>query len=263
MAKKSINISFMTPEQAASSATEDGATPAVILELDDEKNEDATTFAIGTKAYLRFLSSSDAAYEITASTGTAKTEDTNIHYPIEDNQITFTNSDYGYLNYIPVGSVEYEWVGNNPGYNPIFEGRKVTLGESAVAILNCNYSVAGDRLSIKSDVVGDVVVVVIQGSDQVDLTVSFREPGVDDEGDPEPDPVAYELEVIDYCTGEVLPGVTVYLDEVDMGQTDSSGIIALGSLIPGSSHDLRMAKSGYMNSESDKLNNDSILVPSE
>lgn len=259
MAKKSINISFMTPEEAAEIDESD----VVVLELDDEKNEDATTFATGTKAYLRFLSSSDAAYGITASTGTAKTEDTNIHYPIEDDQITFTNSDYGYLNYIPVGSVDYEWVGNDPGYNPIFEGRKVTLGESAVAILNCNYSVAGDRLSVKSDVVGDVVVVVIQGSNQVDLTVSFREPSVDDDGEPEPEPVAYELEVIDYCTGEVLPGVTVYLDEVDMGQTDSSGVIALGGLIPGTSYDLRMAKSGYVNSESDKLNNDSISVPTE
>lgn len=75
------------------------------------------------------------------------------------------------------------------------------------------------------------------------------------------EPVPYELEVKNYCTDEVLAGVTVYFDEVDIGQTSSQGIIALGALVPGSIHILRMAKVGFINSENDKLNNDSFVVP--
>ena len=231
----------------------------LILELDDAKNEGATTFVVGSKAYLRFLSSSRDSYTIKVSSGTGQVENTKIPYPVSNDEVAFVNAKTGSLSYLPSGEVSWEWKGNSAG-TPLFNGREVTLSSASVAMLNCDYDCSGDRLSIRDDEVGSVIVVVIQGENQASITVNF-ESDPEDPDDPDPTPEAYELEVKDYCSDGILAGVTVYFDGVDIGQTNASGIIALGGLRPGSSHTLKMAKDGYMNSESDKLNNDSFTVP--
>lgn len=225
------------------------------LSLDTVANEDETTFVIGNKVYLKFLSSVDEPYTIEVNMGTAKTEATNIHYPIEDDEITFANTNSGSLGYVPVGEVDYEWIGKSAG-TPVFNGREILLDEDSIAILKCNYKTKGDRLSVVSSEAGTVLVVVIQGENQASLSITFEDEEEEEE------PVAYELDVKNYCSDASLSGVTVYLDEVDIGQTNINGIIALGALIPGSTHTLKMMKAGYIDSDKDKLNNDSFTVPS-
>lgn len=246
MAEKSTTISFVP--------LSDVVDDFILLELDDVKNAGRTTFNVGEKVYLRFLTPSSDAYVIKVSAGTAQTESTNIHYPITDDEKQFPNVDSGYLSYIPCTAVDYEWIGHSAGV-PYFNGRRITLKQISVAVLNNNYSVRGNRLSVVSNVVGTVLIVVIQGDNQASLAITIE----DEEA--VGDPVAYELEARDYCTDDVLVGATIYFDNVDIGQTDENGIIALGALIPGSTHSLRMEKAGYINSENDRLNNDSFVVP--
>jgi hypothetical protein len=243
MASTNIQINF--------SKAEEDVEDLLFLELDPEANEEKTTFTAGDKVYLRFLFANDDPYTINVNMGTAKIEATNVHYPVEDEELQFPNKDSAYLRYVPCNNVAYEWIGNVPE-TPVFSGRKVMLNEPAVAVLNCEYETKGDRLSIKSDTAGTVLIVVIQGENQVSLSLAFEEKG---------GPVDYELKVVDYCTGEILSDVTVYFDGVDIGKTNENGIIALGELIPKSTHTLKMDKSGYLNSEDDKLNNDSFTVP--
>lgn len=250
MASNTITLNFVK--------TLDEVGIVLSLSLDTVANKDKTTFVIGDKVYLKFLSSVDEPYTIEVNMGTAKTEATNIHYPIEDDEITFANTNSGSLGYVPIGEVDYEWIGKSAG-TPVFNGREILLDEDSVAVLNCSYKTKGNRLSVTNSEVGTVLVVVIQGENQASLSITFED---DEDDEEEKEPVAYELDVKNYCSDASLSGVTVYLDEIDIGQTNINGIIALGALIPGSAHTLKMMKAGYIDSDKDKLNNDSFTVPS-
>jgi hypothetical protein len=250
----SASVTFVEEEEDPV-AEEDGT--ILSLSLDDGKNAGQTSFVANDTAYLRFLSSSSKSYEIKVSMGEARRAATNIHYNNED-EIQFLNTDSGSLSYIPCSEVNYSWMGTDGG-TPFFNGKKITLNGKKVAVLKCNYETEGDRISVGSGTAGTVVVVVIQGDNDASYTITFAEDPDDLE---EPiDSVSYDLEVKDYCADGMIAGVTVYLDGEDIGQTDENGIIALGGLKPGSSHSLRMVKSGYISSEDDKLNNDSFTVP--
>lgn len=78
---------------------------------------------------------------------------------------------------------------------------------------------------------------------------------------PETTPIPYDLQVKNYCTDGEVPGVTVYLDGAEIGQTDADGMISLGALMPGSTHTLKMIKDGYINSDKDHIDNASFTVP--
>lgn len=75
------------------------------------------------------------------------------------------------------------------------------------------------------------------------------------------DPVPYELEATDYCSDADVEGVAVTMDGDYMGLTNGDGIISLGDLVPGTTHTLKLTKTGYQDSDLDNLNNDSFTVP--
>ena len=68
------------------------------------------------------------------------------------------------------------------------------------------------------------------------------------------------ISVKDYTTEEDLEGVSVYLDNVLKGTTDSEGDIEISDVTIGI-HYVRMTKSLYVNSNVDDLLNDYIVVP--
>jgi len=73
--------------------------------------------------------------------------------------------------------------------------------------------------------------------------------------------VPYQLLVRDYCSDEIVPGMHVWLNGVDKGETDADGYVSLGNLLPGASYTLKMTKDEYQQSQLDNLNNDSFVVP--
>jgi hypothetical protein len=255
MQSSSISITF-GKERGNGNGNGDDDKIALSLELDSAANGGKTSFVVNQNVYLKFLFPGSSPYTVKSSMGTAGVAAMNIHYLVQDEEVQFANSKTGTLRYYPLEGVTHRWIGVSAG-TPRFNGKEITLGGLSVAILNCTYKTKGDRLFIVSGKVGNVLVVAIQGKNQASLTVNFGEKNGDGNGKPVP----YELEVKDYCTDEILSGVTIYLDDADIGQTDANGVIALGALVPGSTHSLRMAKGGYINSEKDKLNNDSFTVP--
>jgi hypothetical protein len=71
----------------------------------------------------------------------------------------------------------------------------------------------------------------------------------------------YELFVKDYCSDEAIPDATVFLDGAEIGSTNSQGIINLGDLVRGTTHSIKVSKSGYIASDEDALRNDEFTVP--
>jgi len=67
------------------------------------------------------------------------------------------------------------------------------------------------------------------------------------------------IRVSDYVDDTELSGVSVYLDEVLQGTTDSDGEIDITGVQVGG-HELRLTKTSYTDSDQDNLFNDYIMV---
>lgn len=67
------------------------------------------------------------------------------------------------------------------------------------------------------------------------------------------------IRVTDYVDDDELSGVTVYLDGVSQGTTDSNGEIDINTVAVGG-HELRLTKTGYLDSDADTLFNDYIMI---
>lgn len=229
------------------------------LVLDSEKNDDKTEFDSGETVYLLCYAENSEPYLVTSSAGSTRIVTTDITVDVEDEIVAFANSDSGSLAYPPLlaRSMSYEWIGDNGGV-PIFEGSNITLPEAITGILQCTYKTLVDRISLVWVGEGTVLVAVIQTIDEEQYTASQQV--VYTELDLTP--VPYDLEIKDFCDDEIVEGVEVLLDGVSIGTTNASGIIYLGELVPGSTHDLKMIKTGFLDSDLDKLNNDSFTVPS-
>lgn len=241
------------------------------LELDSARNQEVygvsskTTFAPGEVAYLKLLTTSNEPYTIECSYGSARRQASDIPYPITEN-LTFANETEATLAHLPMGSVTWDWIGNNAG-EPLFTNREVIIVEPDVAVLHCEYDTLGDRLRLLVShlqmlVSGydeiSVVVFVSQGSNSASVTVTYK---TEEGGGGEPVPV--DLEVADFCDqNTLLEGVLVYVDGVEKGQTNQNGRLYIGDYVPGSEHTLTMTKTDYRDSDSDPLANDLFTVPS-
>ena len=67
------------------------------------------------------------------------------------------------------------------------------------------------------------------------------------------------INVQDYSDDSDLEDVTVYIDGVSQGTTDSDGNITINDIAVGG-HTLKMTKTGYYDSDADTLYNDFIMV---
>lgn len=67
------------------------------------------------------------------------------------------------------------------------------------------------------------------------------------------------IRVTDYVSGAELQTVTVYIDGVDKGTTDANGELDIANVAVGG-HELKLTKSGYLDSDADTLYNDHIMV---
>lgn len=240
------------------------------LDLDKNKILEAygvdnkSTFAPEETAYLRLIRSSDEEYNLYVSAGVINTATRNIHYS-KSEDIAFPATRTESLANIPLKSVTWAWMGKAPG-EPLFSRRNIRLSLASddivpVGILRCEYEVNGDRLNLKvtADDMGgwdemEVLVVAIQGERKATTRVKY-DTGLGG------DPVPINLLVKDFCSDEKIVDVDVYLDGEYVGQTNGTGKIYLGMLVPSSVHNLKMTKTGYVDSDLDVLHNDSFTVP--
>jgi len=235
------------------------------IALDEDKNrevygENKSSFAPSERAYLKVITNSDIPYSLYSSAGTVTRSARNVPYDYsEDVSFVLTNS--AELQHVPYGSVSsWEWYGRNAG-QPLFSGKRVTISSPAVAVLHCEYRILGDQAHLLvlpgalipySEI--EVVVAVQQGDTIASCTVNY--------GGSASTPQPVDLEVSDFCTDEVVTGVSVFLDGAYIGTTNSNGKIYLGMLMPGTTHQLLLTKEGYVDSDQDILHNDEFTVPS-
>lgn len=251
-----------------------GSDGGLFLALDKEKirsvyGEDKSSFIPGEAAYLRLFSMPDTPYYLHSSAGSLSVVAREVPYPQEEN-IVFSWEAERDLSFVPDSSVDWKWMGRSAG-NPLFAGTKITLPEievedgapeqKPVGVLNCKYTVMGDRLKLfvpASAMSGfesiEVNVVAVQGQNVASLTVAYST-GLYGE------PVPVDLSVSDFCSNEHVWDVMVFIDGEYMGKTNANGTIYLGMMAPGSIHQLKMTREGYIDSDLDVLHNDSFTVP--
>ncbi len=240
----------------------DPGSRSIALELDNHYNisvygQQKSVFAPGESAYLKMMPGVSASYR--SSAGSISRQASNVPYVHVEN-VSFAMTRSASLQFAPNGSVSWEWLGHSGG-SPLFEGRTVTLQSDTVGVLRCQYTVMGTRLRLLVNnwdmglhEAMEVIVVAVAGEQQASALVRYSR-------DAEMEPVPYDLSVSDFCSGEVVSGVHVYLDGVSVGTTNASGRIHLGELKPGTIHQLKMTKDGYIDSDNDVLHNDSFTVP--
>ncbi len=226
----------------------------ISVELDDLANEGNSDFAPGDTAFLRVHRWPQDIYAGFTNANSLSKVATGVVYQVTEETIVWTNEQEKTLDFRPSGGVDYSWVGADPGINISFSGKKIIASNIIkAAVMLATYKTVGDRWSVSANFEGRAVIVMIMGDVDSATQISFGGDAIE--------PVDYNLEVVDYCTGDILVGATVWFDGVDIGQTNNLGIIFLGLLQPGSQHTLKIIKAGYLDSDVDNIKNDSFTVP--
>jgi hypothetical protein len=235
--------------------------------LDETANSEATEFQSGTSAYVRQFPSGN--FDLFINVGTVRKKLENARYLIAEEVVTFTNSKRGVLDYDPVDTVLYRWVGNNPGI-PRFSGRIVHLPTEAYAVLLCTYTTSYDQLEV-----------FYSGNEETNILLAATRETVDDDGeteyltgsilisykvdDLETRPVILTLS--DYCSDDIISGATIILSgpgyTTTEFTTDALGQAHLGNLTVGVTYDIKITATGYRDSDLDSLSNDSFTVTAE
>ena len=247
------------------------------LILDNDKNDDETTFGVGDWVYLLCFHANDAERTYISSNGSVSRVAQDAAVDIEDEVVNFQNTSTGILAYLPIHSVSYVWSGISFGEYPnnvfpIFDGRTITLKEKALGTLTCTYKTKADRVRLSAvNILGSTFVLVTQTIESEETgengeTGEFTEYSsvcevIFEDVTGTDEPIPYDLNIKDFCSSSDIEGVEVIWDGVNIGVTDSSGVIYLGLQAPRSTHTLKMVKTGYIPSDEDNLNNDSVTIP--
>lgn len=248
MAEKVLTINFTDPSVSPDAFIE--------LELDDELNEDKTQFAPGEVAFFRVKRYPKNKYDVQSSAGSTQRTAVDTYQAVTDEQVEFCYETEQDLDDRPDSPVSAEWVGRNPGSVPLIDGKTIIFNVPVVAIMRVDYNYLYDRWRLYNVTHnGDVLIVARMGEKKACLTVDFGG-GVSVVEE-------YELLVKDYCTDLPVAHATVFLDGSEIGRTNGRGIINLGDLIRGSTHTVRVVKSGYIPTDEDALRNDEFTVPTE
>lgn len=262
----SINQSLTVSFQDSSSAS------SYKMEIDTEYNEiiyeeNKSNFEPGEDIYLKlFPGESVETYSLSASEGVLTVSTKNILYDVED-QITFAYSKQGSLSYVPDSITSYEWLGEDGG-TPVFSGQNIVLSVEKTAVLKVSYKTKGDRLKL-SDVVdlGEEFTVIcasiFSSGNVASQTISFQETDSEDSEDSETITDVL-LTFKDIITEIPVSGAQISVSGNSFsftGITDSLGKINIPNLERGKTYNLFASATGYQDSNTDHLNNDSFTVP--
>lgn len=223
------------------------------MKLDDEKNNEETTFYAGDYVFILICASHD--YDCYSTGDNLIKVGWDIEESIVDDLI-FAKASEATLAYPPNGTVQYEWIGRNPNVNPVFDQMKVSLSKNTTGVLRCTYTTAWDRWKVHHSKVAKIIIVAyVPDSEAITyLEIDFLGPSSIS------GPQAWELMVLDYCNDNPVEGVTITFDGSPIGVTDANGLIFLGQLNP-NEYPLKMTKTDYIDSDLDRLHNDSIIIP--
>lgn len=272
MANSKVEISLQEPDAISGNLS---------LQLFSEDNGGKTTFYDSDTVILRFFTDFDTPFIVETSYGTASKENTNLRFE-QLETIYFNNSNRATLSYLPINSFVSQWIGRPLG-SVKREGRTLTLATVGTGVLSVAYNAKYSTVSLSIPRINQdktAIVIVKQGTEQTTYTVNFdpikpdystgepiqpttpttTTPDGQTQRKPETETrVEYTITVKDYTSNAVLAGVAVSVDGAGRGTTNAQGRLYLGLLTKGQ-HTLRLTKQGYINSETDGLNNDYFTV---
>lgn len=231
----------------------------ISLILDSEKNNEETSFAVGSDAFVKVLPSGDNTDIFDVNIGEVHKIMTNIPWVITDEEVRFAYASTGNLTYKPSGIVNYSWIGRDGG-NPKFNGRNITLNESVVAVLRCTYTTYFDRLRVTYSGSTDENILLVgrRNSSKSSLSISFVSDGV---SGAQKD---VTITVKDYCNDNVVPYATVIVWGTDFPRStktaNSSGQVTFDDLTVGTTYNLIVTAPNYKSSLADSLDNASFTV---
>lgn len=271
-ARSSCDISFEKPEG------EDGEDPDEDSDEDDDETGDEVedsievtlaselngkeTFTTNDKPKLKVEANPNKPYEVVPMTGSVRM--TNEKFEIEVKEtLSFKSTSSASLSQVPSGSVSFEWGITSASPEPLLTNdTQVTLGEEVIGSLTATYTVKRDiwELTVTEAPPGadpekfDVPVVGAQGEARSTCDVPYE----DEESEDEEAPQKYQLMVVDYKSGEPVPGANVQFGAMSF-QVGSGGTYDLGELTKGE-YPTVVTKDGYIPSPEDRLANDLVTI---
>lgn len=248
MADRTLRVEF----QEACSAS--GGDAGISLELDDVANEDKTQFTPGEYAFIRVIRSPLNSYSM-LSNGTVNKVGSNVPLEVLEEALTWDYVKEKTLSYVPIPSTYggVNWEGISPGVTPALSGDKLSTTVEIVGYGTVDYTTLFDRWRVTTPTSAHIVVVGLMGDNKGSLVIDFTAGAAET--------VELDFRVQDYCNGEVVAGAQVLIDGVLKGLTNSQGLVNIGSYLRGSTHTVKIIKSGYVDSDLDNLRNDEFTVP--
>lgn len=244
MGSSSVRINLKTTCESSS------VDNSLSLVLDNEKNTNKTRFKANETAYLRIYQSG-LNPKLSSTMGDISMDERDL---IEDivEQIILTKSNSASLRYLPIGKVDYSWIGRDPKVTPQFTDKNITFSKEISGVLKVNYQTKYDSIELFSKAEGTILVEASTTDRYGSITVDFSGIGSNVKR-------PCRLTVKDACSKMIVAGAKIYVDDKYKGVTGDDGVINLGELSVGT-HTIKATKEGYTDSDKDTILNDEFVV---
>jgi len=247
---------------------------SISIELDGDYHitlygEDKSEFAKTEIVYLKVSPPySETEYEILTSKGTCNISARNNRETVID-LLAFENETSASLSNLPYGAVSTEWIAGS-GSSVLIDEAAITTTDKVIGILKCTYEKEFDRLqlTVSQDMSDDQVIVMvgseINGYDSITVDYSIT---IDYSGEAGTDSILRSVTLIikDIVSDAIISGASVIVTlsgtEIFNGTSNENGKVTIQNMIIGSTYDLMVTATNYLNSDADYLNNDSFTVP--
>lgn len=272
---KSVQITFDEVEVVP--GTDSVIDSSIRMEINQNDNRGKSSgFYSNESVKIRVFSDSSDPITYVSTYGHVFTEASSLPYIVTD-YLVFNNETEKSLSYPLRGSsANYSWQGSGGGYVKI-QNSKAIVSSPITGVLKIEYRTYYDRLILSVGNISEetkVFVRATQGNSVQGVNVDFLSlPSNYIPSSSYNDPSAeinnnltnsvtlkpYTIYVRDFSTGAFVVGAEVYVNDIYKGFTDSNGRLFLGNLTPGT-YSLKIRKAGYLDSETDDLNNDYFTV---
>jgi len=222
----------------------------LLLELDEEKNNGATVFSLGGKAYIRLFPAGERP-KLLCNVGSVSFDAFKLPLEVTED-VVLINTTTVSTKY-PVFEIEdFEWLGKHWGGRTIqVRDRRLVVTEKATGVLRVRYKTYYDRLVATYQEEGIQLVIVQKELKATYISINWKETKKD-----------VVITVKDACTRAVVEGAKVYVDGKFVGLTDSKGQVKLGKIKAGK-HSIRVVKEGYQPTDQDNIKNDYFVISND
>lgn len=241
----------------------------------EEDNDGKTTYYIGSTYLARlYKGSSILSVKVFSTIGSVNLAGTGTAEKTE--QISFSGTRTAELSYPCSGGFSYEIFGKaydidgnvaNISFKATTGTTTISANKECYCIINVTYNVKYSKYKFSSSEEGSMIIVAISncGGESVssETTVTFGEASSSISSSSSYSSVRTTTVTFiykDFVTGTILPDVSFFLDGENKGKTDESGKIIIHGVTVNEKHTISGTKEGYLNTDSDSLENDMFII---